>query len=165
MKEIVIFFLTQSGVLSMWKSDGTPVEGFPIYLEGVFYNNPVIISTAISPLYVNNREMGILVFNTDGVFSLVSMNGTVLKEKNVPGAGDKKARITLFDIDRDGIEEIFIYGTKNHIIGLGRNLEPLPGFPVKGSKKPSFIDLNFDSIYEMVAGSYDGNIYAYTLNK
>ena len=89
----------------------------------------------------------------------------LLKEKEIQGAGDKKARLLLFDFDRDGVKEVFIYGVKNQIIGLGRNFEPLPGFPVKGSKRPSFIDLNFDNTYEMVVGSYDGNVYAYTLNK
>lgn len=163
--EIMVLFLTQSGVLSMWDENGTTVDGFPLYLKGVFYNNPAFISLSISPLYKENGDKGILIFSADGEFILISMGGKILKEKKVPDTGDKKARLLLFDIDRDGIEEIFVYGTKNHVIGIGRNFELLPGFPVKGSKKPSFTDLNFDKIYEMVVGSYDGNVYAYTLSK
>ncbi|MBN2536302.1 MAG: DUF3352 domain-containing protein [Spirochaetales bacterium] len=163
--EIMVLFLTQSGVLSMWGKDGAPVNGFPVYLKGVFYNNPVLISSGISPLYGKNGGKAILVFSADGDFILVSMDGEIIKEKRVPDTGDRRARFLLFDIDRDGIEEIFVYGIKNHVIGIGRNFELLPGFPVKGSKKPSFTDLNFDNIYEMVVGSYDGNIYAYTLSK
>ena len=104
-------------------------------------------------------------FNADGEFILISMGGEIIKKKKVPDVGDRKARLLLFDIDKDGIEEIFVYGTKNHVIGVGRNFEVLPGFPVKGNKKPSFTDLNFDKIYEMIVGSYDGNVYAYTLSK
>ncbi|MBN2442255.1 MAG: PQQ-like beta-propeller repeat protein [Spirochaetales bacterium] len=164
-KDIVVIFLTQSGVLSVWDVDGNPVPGFPLYLEGVFYNNPRLISTAISPLYGDKNEKGILVLNAEGEFTLISMTGSILKQKKVPDISDKNTVLTLFDFDEDGIDEIFAYGTKNYITGLGRNFEPLPGFPVKGSKKPAFTDLNFDKTYEMIAGSYDGNIYGYTLIK
>ena len=69
----------------------------------------------------------------------------------------------VYDFDKDGVEEIFIYGANNLVTGLGRNLELLPGFPLRGSKRPAFADLNYDRKIELITGSYDGNVYAYTI--
>ncbi|MBN1699858.1 MAG: hypothetical protein JW881_20275 [Spirochaetales bacterium] len=163
--EVRIAFLTQSGILNLWDIKGGRIEGFPLDLDGVFYTGPVLVAQGILSTIPFEREKALLLLDADGNMTMVSLSGEILKQKKIFEGGDKKNALLLFDVDRDDIEEIFIYGSKNFIIGLGRNLEPLPGFPVRGSKRPSFTDLNYDRTYEMIVGSFDNNIYAYTINK
>ncbi|MBN2737943.1 MAG: hypothetical protein JXR70_13240 [Spirochaetales bacterium] len=160
-----LVFLTQSGILNLWNLQGEEAPGFPLDLDGVYYADPWLISMKIDSSTGSTAQKGILVLSAEGSLSLISLEGEIVKQKSVLSGSSKKNRMLLFDFDGDGIEEIFIYGEKNQIFGLGRNLEPLPGFPVKGSMKPAFSDLNFDRKIEMVTGSFDNHIYAYTLDK
>jgi hypothetical protein len=163
--EVRVAFLTQSGILNLWDVKGNRIEGFPVDLDGIYYADPVLITKAILSTIPFEKEKALLLLDADGVLSMVSLEGEIIKQKKIYDGGDKKNALLLFDIDRDDIEEVFIYGAKNFIIGLGRNFEPLPGFPVRGSKRPGFTDLNYDRKYEMIVGSFDNNIYAYTINK
>lgn len=154
-----IVFLTQSGKLCVWNMDGEAVNNFPIQLEGVYYTEP----SAYSINSYSNR--GILALDEKGLLTLTGLDGTILKQKYIEGADNKDNRLIVFDFDSDGVDEIFIYGGSNFINGLNNKFVTLPGFPVKGSMKPYFTDLNYDGIYEMIAASFDKNIYAYSLNK
>jgi hypothetical protein len=157
--EMNIIFLTQAGILNVWDIEGKQIGDFPVQLEGVYYANPVLIS------YLSFEEKGILALDENGLLTLVSLDTKISKQKKIENAQDKRNKIVVFDFDSDGIDEIFIYGASNYIVGLNNKLEMLPGFPVKGSMKPAFTDINFDGYYEMLVASYDGNLYAYTLNK
>jgi hypothetical protein len=154
-----IAFLTQAGIMNVWNEGGKQVDSFPVRLNGIYYINPVLFA------YARHQPKGLLTLSEQGYISLISDKGNIVKEKQLNGINGKQAGLTVFDLDRDGEEEIFIYGTSNFITGLDSKLEMLPGFPVKGSYRPAFIDLNFDGKYELVTASYDNNLYAYTLSK
>lgn len=161
----LVVFLTQAGILNVWDEQGRQLEGFPLDLDGVFYIAPVPVSSALKSVMEAGRQKALVVLDSTGTLTLVGLDGEILREKKLEELAGKNSRITAFDFDKDGIEELFIYGEKNFITGLGRGFEALPGFPVIGSKAPSFGDLNYDGMTEMITGSFDGNIYAYTLNK
>jgi hypothetical protein len=158
-----VAFLTQAGILSMWKANGEALSGFPIELEGTFAANTESIQARIASGYRGSEPNGVVCLNTDGVLYVIDMSGLVLARKKVEGVGGKNARFVLYDYNRDGIDEIFIYGSSNYITALGRGLALIPGFPVKGSKKCAFADINADGKKELITGSFDGNVYAYLL--
>ncbi|MCG8573108.1 MAG: DUF3352 domain-containing protein [Spirochaetes bacterium] len=157
-KNTYIVFLTQAGILNLWDTNGVAPKGFPVKLAGVYYADPVVGNL------VGNKQKEVVTLDQKGKISIVNVAGEVIMEKQLEQI-NKESRLILFDLNRDRIDEIFIYGGSNNIIGLDNQLEILPGFPVKGSFQPYFTNINSDAYYEMVVGSFDSNIYAYTLNK
>jgi len=156
---VLTAFLTQAGQLSLWTGSGKSVAGFPKDLEGVYYADPV-------PMTYEGEKNGCLVtLSEDGLLSVLTLRGEILKSKKIEGGGDKNYKPVVFDFDRDGTDEIFLYGARNTVLGYDAKLNPLPGFPIPGSRKPSFDDLNYDRKYEIIVGSYDKNVYVYTLDK
>ncbi|MBN1413317.1 MAG: hypothetical protein JW969_20920 [Spirochaetales bacterium] len=161
-----IVFLTQSGILNVWDHEGNNKGLFPLQLEGVFFENPVFVSSRIITSQDGDVSgKSIAVCNSEGVVWVIDNGGKILKQKTYPEIRGKESRIMAYDFNKDGVEEIFIFGANNLVAGLGSNLELLPGFPLRGSKRPAFADLNYDRKIELITGSYDGNVYAYTIEK
>ncbi|MBN2547457.1 MAG: DUF3352 domain-containing protein [Spirochaetes bacterium] len=152
-----IMFLTQSGNLQIWNYDGTIFTNYPVKLSGSYYEQPAIgnIGWGI--------ENEIAALNSDGLLSIISLKGQILIEKRVKEIASKDSKILLFDSNKDGKDEIFIYYSSNNIYAFDNDLNLMPGYPVKGKSKPSFNDLNFDGEYEMVTSSIDDYLYIYTL--
>lgn len=157
--KLSVIFLTQAGQLNIWDSKGGDKEGFPLKVDGVYYSNPAVGN------FDKDRAREIVLLDKSGKVSIVNQKGEVLLSKVIKDGAGKDSRILTFDFDRDRIDEIFIYGGGSFIIGLDAELEMLPGFPVKGSTKPCFTNINSDYLYEMVTGGFDDKIYVYTLNK
>jgi hypothetical protein len=156
---VLVAFLTQAGQLNVWNAGGQNLSGYPFEFDGVYYADPVPIARGggVGP--------GLLVLSEQGVISIIDLQGSVVKAKKLEGGGDKNYKLTVFDFDRDGRDEIFIYGARNTIIGLDNALNLLPGFPIPGSLRPAFSDIDYDGKYELIAGSFDKNLYVYTLDK
>jgi hypothetical protein len=157
--ELYIAFLTQAGQLNLWDSAGNAAKGFPQSFAGPFYSNPVLCASS------SGQKNALALLNEGGMVTLVAEDGRILKQKTIPNAGDKKSALSVYDIDGDRIDELFIYGANNFVIGLDSNLELLPGFPVKGGRKPAFVDINLDGRKEMVVAGFDNQLYAYELYK
>jgi hypothetical protein len=156
---VLVAFLTQAGELDLWDATGKSVRGFPVQEGRVYYADPV-------PMAFGGTAAACLVtLSEDGTVSLIDLRGNTIKSKQVPEAANKNAKLTVFDFDRDGTAEIFIYGAGNIIVGLDAKLNILPGFPIPGSQRPGFADLNYDGKYEIIVGSFDKNLYVYTLDK
>lgn len=151
-----IAFLTQNGKLNVWRNDGTDRSGFPIDLHAVFSAAPVAIQI--------EGQTVLALLDQSGMLSLVKLDGSLLREGQIAGA-NLEARLFAKDIDGDKSDEIFLYGGKNNLDGFDTNLQRLPGFPVRGSYQPQFVDLKFDGKPELISGSWDGNIYAYIIKK
>jgi len=152
-----IIFLTQSGILNLWKIDGTKFNNFPMKFDGVFYNQPQIGNIEGDKL----KEIAIL--DKDGKLSVLYLDGRILFEKYIKDLDSKESKILLFDMNKDKKDEIIVYGGTNNIFAFDSKGILLPGFPLKGSTKPSFTDFNGDENYEMVVGSFDKNIYVYSI--
>lgn len=150
-----VAFLTQGGTLYLWGLDGKPRPGFPFALPGVHYATPV-------PLRANGIP-AVAGLSADGVLSLVSAKGTLLREQRLPRPVGKDARLLARDVDGDGSDELFVYGSGAFIDAYDATLRSLPGFPVKGYTEPRFIDFNRDRKLDMVTAGLDNAIYAYSL--
>ncbi len=155
--DVVIACLTQSGLLYAWNSLGKSLKGFPFQVDGIFYHNPVMI-----PLSENNDE-GLLILSEDGKVRILSLEPKILSERKIEGLDGKEARIELYYGSHNTEPKIMIYGCRNSIYCLTSKLIDLPGFPLKGNTRPQFYDLNQDGKAELVTGSIDDKIYAYTL--
>ena len=152
-------FLTQAGRLNLWDLAGDVITGFPMEFEGTYYTAPLAVSRT------SRTPQAIVILNETGGCTLVGQNGEVIKEKQYPQAAGRHSSLMAYDIDRDGIDEMFIYGGGNYVLGLDKNLELLPGFPVKGGRRPAFTDINLDGKPEMVTAGFDNQLYAYELGR
>ena len=152
-----VIFITQSGNLNIWNYNGNIEKGFPLKMDGIYYTQPIVGDVGMN----NGRE--IITLNKDGLVSIISDKGNILIQKKIKDAASKDRKMLLFDADKNGKQEIFIYGGTNNIIALNSELDIFSGFPVKGNTKPDFTDFNSDGQYEMVVGSVDSYIYAYTI--
>jgi hypothetical protein len=155
-----VLFLTQAGILNLWEMSGQSSPGFPVQLGGTYFTAPCQVVRADL-----DSGRAIATVNDSGTCTLVSLTGEILKEKTFPEAAGRNAALLAFDFDRDGDDELFIYGAGNFLIGLDRNLELLPGFPVPGGRRPAFTDVNLDGKKDLITAGFDNQIYAYDLNK
>jgi len=154
-----ISLVTNSGELYLFGLDGTGFSGFPVFLDGVFNNQGVFGD------FDGDGSKEIAVLDRNGKLFIVSTSGNIMLRRNLTDLLSKDNRLTVFDIDRDGKDDIFIYGTSNYIYAYNILGGTIPGFPQKGSGLPNFIDIDGDGSYEIVSGSFDGYIYCYTMPK
>jgi hypothetical protein len=153
----LVTFLTQAGLLHAWDLAGNQMPWFPVSLPGVFY------ATA-EPTVMNGRPV-LIALAQDGSLSMVGLDGKVLRQARVPDLDGKNARIFLGDLDRNGAEEILLYGSGAFIAGYDLWFRPLPGFPVKGVSRPQLVDLDRDGRSDLLTAGLDGKIYAYTVGR
>lgn len=153
-----VFIQTQSGKLFGWDLFGKPISGFPLELQGVFYQQPTVY-----PISAMDED-ALLTLAEDGSLRLIGLDGKVMLERKLGDCNGKEAKILLADLNKDGRKEIVIYQNKNSIMALDQHLSDLPGFPVKGNTSPQFTDLNRDGKLEMITAGVDNTIYAYTLD-
>jgi hypothetical protein len=153
----LVTFLTQAGLLHAWDLAGNQVPWFPVSLPGVVY------ATA-EPAVVNGRPV-LIALAQDGSLSMVGLDGKVQRQARVPDLDGKNARILLGDLDRDGTQEILLYGSGAFIAGYDSWFRPLPGFPVKGVSRPQLVDLDRDGRTDLLTAGLDGKIYAYTVGR
>lgn len=156
--DLKVGFLTQNGELNIWNRNGITLDGFPVKLDGV-YNAPFMTGNFSG----RNNKREIVTLDKSGRLNIIASDGSVIVDREFKGLGKKEARLEVYDIDGDGLDEIFIYGGTNYIVGMSADAEILPGFPVKGATRPSFYDLNFDGTVELITAGVDDNIYAYSM--
>lgn len=157
-----VTFLTQAGNLNCWDLAGENVIGFPVKLEGVYFGSPV-------SMQLSDGQEALVLLDEEGVLSVVSLSGVVLQSKSIPMVAGKSSRLLTYDADRNGENELYIYGDFNYIVGLDDSLLNLKGFPIKGSGMPSFSDLDFDGKEELICFVYDKDgkdkLFAYYVTK
>lgn len=156
---LLVAFITQAGRLCVWDAGGNMLPGFPAQLEGTYVTPPLAVSLG------KGSPKGIVALSEQGLCTLLTQDGTVVKQKPIADSGDRNSALIAYDMDPDGVDEIFIFGGRNFVIGLDRDLELLPGFPVKGGRKPVFTDLNLDGRKEMLVAGFDNQLYAYEIAK
>jgi hypothetical protein len=153
----VIIFLTQNGNLNVWKTDSNNKNGFPVQLTGAFNRQPEI------GYFERDDIRKIITVSDEGVLTILSDKGEIVKEKKIKELNSRNNKMLLYDVNRDGLTEVFIYGSNNLIYALDSKLNIMPGFPVKGNSKPCFCDLNSDGEYEMITSGLDNNLYIYSI--
>ena len=147
-KSKTISFITQNGTFYLWEN-GSLKEPFPVKLEGVFYSNIVYDGKYI---FVLSSDAQLYRISMDGTFTSVLIPNVSAKEGFITVSEEKNRRGNLY-IAVDG----------NVIYGFNRELEVLPGFPLKGYGKPVFSDVNGDGDSDLVLLSLDGTINAWSV--
>ena len=147
-KSKTISFITQNGTFYLWEN-GSLKEPFPVKLEGVFYSNIVCDGKYIFAL------------SSDGQFYRISVDGTFTSVL-IPNVSAKEGFITVSE-EKNRRGNLYIAVDGNVIYGFNRELEVLPGFPLKGYGKPVFSDVNGDGDSDLILLSLDGTINAWSV--
>ncbi len=143
-------FVTQAGVFYVWSRDGSPVEGFPVKLDGVFYLNAAAGDSCFWLL------------SSAGTLYRVDLAGNVLSV-SIPNLSAESGYITVADYDGDGESEVFVSGDANVLYGFKNNLELIRDFPFVAWGVPVFLDVNGDRKPECIAPSLNNTFSAWKL--
>jgi hypothetical protein len=121
-------FVCQSGELVVYDENAVPVYPFPLFLDGVFYLQPVF----------DGEYMWLV--SSNGTLFRISIEGELLYQ-NIPGFSVmEEGYITTFDCNGDKIPEVFITGEGNALYAFTRNFRSLEGFPLPVWGRPYFIE-------------------------
>lgn len=143
--------VAEGGMLYAFMSDARPAPGFPVALDGAF-DEGLAWAPALASLFLADSSGALHKIRPDG--SLESSPGPVR-----PGAAG--IALVARDWDGDGLEEIFASGGGDALFAFDASFRPLPGFPVAGAGRPSFIDLDGDGGLDLVVRGIDHTINAY----
>ena len=110
-------------------------------------------------------DLSLAVVSRDGNLSLVTLDGKVKSSIKLSNFSGKETRLLSADLNKDGNDEILVYGGKNFVEAYDINMDMLQGFPVRGGRTPLVMDLNSDGSPELVTAGYDDNVYAYTITE
>jgi outer membrane protein assembly factor BamB len=126
--KVLVAFVCQDGELIIYDENASYVSPFPLYLDGVFYLQPVFDGEYLWLISAN------------GTLFRVGVNGELLYQ-TIPGFSVKEeGYITFFDCDGDKTPEIFITGEGNALQGYTRSFRSLEGFPLPVWGRPHFIE-------------------------
>jgi outer membrane protein assembly factor BamB len=122
-----VAFVSQDGELFIYDDGAALVSPFPLYLNGVFY---------IQPVYDGDY---LWLVSSEGTLFRVGLEGELLYQK-IPGFSVKEeGNIAVFDYDGDKSPEIFITGEGNTMYAFTRNFRSLEGFPLAMWGTPYFV--------------------------
>ena len=112
----------------------------------------IAYSASLRAFFVVSQDGHLFKFNTAGAIT----DSLPLKT----GAADDY-RITLLDVTGDGKDELFISGGGNALYGYTAGFAPLDGFPLAGTGTPYLLDIDGDSIPELITHGIDSKVHAY----
>ena len=112
----------------------------------------IAYSASLRAFFVVSQDGHLFKFNTAGAIT----DSLPLKT----GAADDY-RITLLDVTGDGNDELFISGGGNALYGYTAGFAPLDGFPLAGTGTPYLVDIDGDSLPELITHGIDSKVHAY----
>jgi hypothetical protein len=127
-----VAFVSQEGELSLFDESAAFLPGFPLILDGIFYQQPVFDGDYL------------WLVSDNGTLFRVSIEGEVLYQR-IPGFSVKEeGYLAVFNSDSvskngDKAPAIFITGEGNALHGYSRNFRSLEGFPLPMWGMPVFI--------------------------
>jgi len=140
-------FVCQTGELIMYDENAAPVSPFPLYLNGVFYLQPVF-----------DGEYLWLV-SSEGTLFRVSLDGELLYQQITDISVMEEGFLTTFDCDNDKIPEVFITGEGNALYAFTRGFRSLEGFPLPVWGRPHFIEAQGNMKAEVLGMGMDRRLY------
>ena len=127
-ESIYTAFICQNGELIVYDENAEVVPPFPLYLEGVFYLQPVFDGEF---LWLVSEQGNLFRIDIDGETLFQNIPGLTVKEEGY---------LTFFDCNGDGAPEIFITGEGNALYAFTRSFRSLEGFPLPVWGKIHFTD-------------------------
>jgi hypothetical protein len=122
-----VAFVSQEGELSLFDEGAESLPGFPLVLDGIFYQQPVF----------DGDYLWLVADN--GTLFRVSLEGEVLYQRIADFSVKEEGYITVFNCDGDKVPEIFITGEGNALHAYSRNFRSLEGFPLPVWGMPVFV--------------------------
>ncbi|MBU1077576.1 MAG: DUF3352 domain-containing protein [Spirochaetes bacterium] len=151
-----IIQLTSDGKLFVRKKDGSFLSGFPMDLDRKFVNPP-----ATGDLNRDGKKE-IIVLSSDGMLSLIDPDsGNIFFDEDLGFKPVENEPILLFDIDKDGKEEIIVPDVKDYIRFY--DSRGTLKFKLNGSTTPFIKDMDRDGTYEVITAGYDRKVYLYSI--
>ena len=144
---VLVAFVNQAGELLLYDENAAPVKPFPLYLNGVFYIQPVFDGSYL------------WLASADGNFFRVDLDGEILYQQINSFSVMEEGYITIFDSDGDKIPEVFITGEGNALHAYTRNFRSLEGFPLPVWGKPFFIPAQGSKKAEIFGMGMDKRLY------
>ncbi len=157
-QEIIVSGLS-AGPLYAWKSDGSPVPGWPL-TDKLSVGYP-----ALGKLSPTSPGLEIVVGNLPDELPLISKitaysaSGAILPGWPIASANYTDYPASLADINGDSIDEIFIQEEDGQLHAYNAYGSPLPGWPVPASthgqrlSTPAIADLDGDGAPEIITAS------------
>ncbi|MGQ9602646.1 MAG: M6 family metalloprotease domain-containing protein [bacterium] len=148
---------TSKGLVYAWDLDGTPINGFPVELQGGVRNKP-----AACDLDADGKQE-LIVATTSGYVYVLTEDG-----RNYPGWPQimpSKVSVSpvVGDVDDDGFVEIICCGTDGSIYVWDENGRVQTGWPVNIGAKiimtPGLGDIDGDYVDDIIVGEYNGKVY------
>ena len=140
-------FVTQAGNLYIWK-DGVLLDDFPKKLDGVFYSN------------LQAGKKYFFAVSADGEVFRIEPDGYCLTVK-IPHITAKNGIVTVVTGGKD--ERIYVSSDGNVLYGFSSGLEMLPSFPLAGSGRPVFADVNADGKIDCITLTIDNKLNAWNI--
>ncbi|MHC5020527.1 MAG: C25 family cysteine peptidase [Planctomycetota bacterium] len=152
-------------VLTAHSLKGTPLKGFPVQLceknENHSFSHPALAQLD------DDKGLEIVVGNHSKQLWIIEGDGTIRAgwPKQLPGIA---ASIAVGDIDGDGAQEIVAASTAQIVHGFELDGTVVRGFPLRtgGENRgvPFLGDFNGDKKLDLLLGSRDGWVYAWSLD-
>ena len=144
---VYIAFVCQTGELVLYDENAVPVSPFPLYLNGVFYLQPVF-----------DGEYLWLV-SSEGTLFRVSLEGELLYQQITDLSVMEEGYLTTFDCDGDKVPEVFITGEGNALYAFTRGFRSLEGFPLPVWGRPHFVEAQGSMKAEVFGMGMDRRLY------
>ncbi len=148
------------GPLNAWDSAGRMLPGWP-------FNTPAMVFPAAGELSKASQGNEVIFADMDAQITAVDGSGAILPGWPISGSNYIASPPSLSDIDRDGLDEIFIEEEDWYLHAYKADGTILKGWPVgtvNGGQKlhtPAIADLDGDGDLEIVTTSGNANDVAY----
>lgn len=150
-----VIAVTEQGAVRVFDSSGKTLPGFPVFLHAPVRSDPV---------FSYSRKSVYVVTNTGSLYRM-SLTGEIENHLvlDMPiDTGDAEYVLSFVDIDEDGYDEVALSVGGNAVYCFSGDLLPIQGFPVEGTGRLYFSDIDGDDKKEIISHSLDNKFHAYS---
>ncbi len=167
--DVVVSSEVGGGAVHVLHKNGTVRSGWPQSLDCL--SQQARIPTPTLADLNGDGFLDIVIPSTQGELYAWERSGSLINgfpaDYSEPSAQTTQSSASVGDIDGDLLPEILFGDESGRIHAFNHNGSPVPGFPIQVNGEvrstPTICDCDADNLVEIVAGSYDGNVYFYDM--